>query len=162
MKTIGLFGTCDKSTWRDKFIETYDQKGIKYFNPVKKDWRPEDAKNEAYHLSNDDIIVFPITLESPGFASLAEIGFVVSSAILNPNKKVIIMIDPEYAPDFSSRPYSVYNSGALIQVYSEVEGSNRVRTLVKEHLTNINLNNIHVVDSLVEMLNLSVTLWEQC
>ena len=35
---VGLFGTCDKSTWRDPFMAKYKELGINYFNPVVEDW----------------------------------------------------------------------------------------------------------------------------
>ena len=55
--TIGLFGTCGGSTWRDKFIERYDEEGIEWFNPQKADWKPEDMELENVNLNEDDIIL---------------------------------------------------------------------------------------------------------
>jgi hypothetical protein len=30
---IGLFGTCGNSTWREDFIELYNNEGLEYYNP---------------------------------------------------------------------------------------------------------------------------------
>ena len=43
MKKVFLGGTCNESTWRNRFILMLD---IEYFNPVVEDWTPECQANE--------------------------------------------------------------------------------------------------------------------
>lgn len=68
MLAIGMFGTCGGSTWREKFIEKYEEQGMNYFNPQVENWTPECAVDEARHLAEDKIILFPVTqdAETPG------------------------------------------------------------------------------------------------
>ena len=73
--TIGLFGTCGKSTWRKPFIERFNALKIPYFNPQVENWTPECTDIEAEHLANDGVILFPITDETTATGSLAETGF---------------------------------------------------------------------------------------
>lgn len=61
MPTIGLFGTCGGSKWRDQFMVKYDNLKINYFNPQVDDWNATFADIEADHLVNDEIILFPVT-----------------------------------------------------------------------------------------------------
>ena len=99
--TIGLFGTCGSSKWREPFMKAYDEQGIKYFNPVKEDWKVEDAQIEAEHLANDEIICFPVTDETYAFGSLGEVGFSILQAIkLNQRREIIVMIDPDVKLDY--------------------------------------------------------------
>lgn len=63
---VGLFGTCDKSTWRDPFIAKYKELGINYFNPVVEDWTPGCLVEEKQHFENDQVLLFPILDESYG------------------------------------------------------------------------------------------------
>jgi len=49
---VGLFGTCGGSTWRNKFIERYNNEDIMFFNPQVEEWDPsmaaiEDLKEAA-------------------------------------------------------------------------------------------------------------------
>ena len=41
---VGLFGTCGKSIWRNKFIDKFNLFDVNYFNPVVDDWNPEFAE----------------------------------------------------------------------------------------------------------------------
>jgi len=92
--TVGLFGTCDNSKWREPFIKKYESMGIKYFNPVIDDWsarleasRRGECENptveENYYLNNAEIILFPILAESLGSGSLGELGFSIQSVMRN-------------------------------------------------------------------------------
>ena len=81
MHCIGLFGTCGNSRWRDAFIEKYKELGIAFFNPQVEDWTPDCAVEEARHLAEDRIILFPVTSETYGIGSIAETGFCVLQAI---------------------------------------------------------------------------------
>lgn len=144
MKVIGLFGTCGNSTWRKKFISEYEKKGIQYFNPQKEDWCPEDADTEAYHLTQDEILLFPVTDETYGCGSLAEIGFAVMRAMTS-NQILVVFVD-----------YKV--SEELTDVIAKKE-SLRTRDLVRSHLAKVSHPNVKVVNSLDEMLETSIKMY---
>lgn len=148
----GLFGTCGTSTFRaDKFIPRYAQLGFKenvdYYNPQVDDWSPELVKVEAEHLATDQIILFPVTHETYATGSLAEVGFSILSAIkLDDRRSIVVMIDD-------------YLDEHLMQDKERAKDSLRARALVKTHLQKLNLSNIYMVNTLDEMLELSVDLW---
>ena len=52
--SIGLFGTCDNSKWREKFMECYEESDVSYFNPDAGDnWHPgliEEENKEILRL----------------------------------------------------------------------------------------------------------------
>lgn len=144
---IGLFGTCGNSKWRDSFIAEYEKLGIGFYNPQVPDWKPEDAEIEAEHLANDKIILFPITGESYGLGSLSEVGFSVLNAIrLDDRRDFIILIE-------TNLDESLDDAGMRKE-------SSRARALVKQHLKKLRLPNLYLVDSLEEMLKISITLYE--
>jgi len=146
---IGLFGTCGSSKWRDKFIKRYQVKSIKFYNPLKADWKPEDSAEEAEHLVNDDIVLFPITSETFSTASLAETGYSILSAIrANDQRFVIIFIDPKV------------NELLHHENPTAAKESSNSRAIVKAHLKKMNHPNIFVVDSLDKMLDVSVKLYK--
>lgn len=149
--TIGLFGTCGNSKWRDKFMDVYNSGGIKYFNPVKDDWKPEDAQEEAEHLANDEIILFPVTDESLGLGSLGEVGFSILQAIrLDSERAVIVMIDNTIND----------KAKAFINDDKVVIESIKMRALVNAHLKKLKYPNVYIVDSLEDMLAVSLQLNE--
>jgi hypothetical protein len=146
--TIGLFGTCGNSTWRQQFMEIYNQYGIEYFNPQKDNWSPEDAIDEAKHLANDEIILFPVTSETYATGSLAEVGFSILQAIkLDDRREFIIMIDNNI-------------DQALKENVIAAKESIRARALVREHLKKIRLSNLYLVETLDEMLEVSLNLYK--
>ena len=144
--TIGLFGTCGGSKWRDAFMVKYDELDIKYFNPQVDNWTPELASVEADHLVNDEIVLFPVTNETSGLGSLAETGFSMFQAMKsNTNRYFVFMIasdvDPEKVTDAAVLKESV-----------------RARALVKAHL-NKNLHpNVFVCNTLQQVLDVSIEL----
>ena len=142
--TIGLFGTCGGSTWRNEFVELYDATGIEYYNPQVLNWKLEDAKIEAEHLANDDVILFPILAETEGLGSLAEVGFSIIQIIKSGGtKNIIVMIDDD----------------CTVKDVAVREASIRMRALVKAHLKKLNSHpNIFIVENLDTMLYLSVEL----
>lgn len=92
--TIGLFGTCGQSRWREPFIAEYKNRNINYYNPQVDNWSPENAIEEAKHLTEDEIILFPITNETYGLGSLSEVGFSILNVInLNKRRSFIVFID---------------------------------------------------------------------
>lgn len=148
---IGLFGTCDKSTWRNEFITLYENLNIDYFNPQVENWTDECAAIEANHLANDEIILFPVTDETYGIGSLAEIGFsIIQAAKLDNIRDFIIFIDPKIDSLLSNIETNIGTS----------KESLRARKLVIEHLKKINLSNVYIVSSLKEMLKISLKLYE--
>lgn len=143
---IGLFGTCGGSKWRDIFIESYTKLGINFYNPQVEDWKPEDAEIEAEHLADDQIILFPITSETYATGSLSEIGFSVLNAIkLNERRDFIVMIDSKLDDSLQENETS----------YKE---SIRARAIVKQHLKKLALANLYIVESLDDMLEVSLVL----
>ena len=98
MATLGLFGTAGNPDevydWRAATIPIItealavrglaDKVGI--FNPLKKEWQPEDAVIEAKHLARDAALILPILDITSGQASLAETGFAALGGTLRPQK----------------------------------------------------------------------------
>jgi hypothetical protein len=127
--TIGLFGTCGGSNWRDDFISRYEQEKINYFNPQKEDWKPEDAEIEAEHLANDEIILFPVLAETSGLGSLGEVGFSILQAIkLSTSRHIVVYIDPNCTvEDEALRKESI-----------------RMRALILAHLKKLQYPNVWV------------------
>ena len=78
--TVGLFGTCGGSKWRDPVMKELAKKHIKYFNPVVENWTPECAKVEADNLAHDKALLFVVTNETEAYGSLAETGWAENSA----------------------------------------------------------------------------------
>jgi hypothetical protein len=146
---VGLFGTCGSSKWRDEFISAYDKLRMSYFNPQVDDWTPELALVEAEHLANDKIILFPVTSETYAAGSLAEVGFSVLNAIrLDDRRDFIVMIASELDDSLKKANPEAYKD------------SLRARALVKQHLIKLRLDNVYVVDSLREMLQISIDLYD--
>lgn len=149
-KCIGLFGTCDNSTWRNSFIEEYEKLGIEYFNPDAGDnWHPGMIEDENRHLNNDIIILFPVLTESLGTGSLGEIGFSVLNVTRNvmngKNQTLVVLIDREC--------HDVRKSVLLR------EESNRARKLVRSKMEVVRHPNIFLVETLEEMKEVSLQLW---
>ncbi len=145
--TIGLFGTCGTSKWRDSFMEKYAALKINFFNPNTPDWKPEDAFIEAEHLANDQVILFPVTSESYGTGSLSEVGFSILQAIrLDDRRDFVILVDKDLIPSLNDE---IARKESL-----------RSRALVLEHLRKLRLRNVFVVDTLEEMLECSIKLYK--
>jgi len=147
--TIGLFGTCGASTWRNTFIEEYKSRNIKYFNPQVADgtWNPGCVVAENKHLMEDAIILFPVTYETTGQGSLAEIGFSIQAALArNPQRYFVFLIDNECKDPNASE--------------AQVKESNRTRILVKSKLMMVARSNsgVFLVEDLDSMLRLSLQL----
>lgn len=146
MLCVGLFGTCGGSKWREPFMARYAQEGIAYFNPQVDDWQPENAVTEANHLAHDQIILFPVTSETYGIGSLAETDFSILNAIrLDDRRDFVILIDPDLD--------ATLDNPALRQE------SLRARRLVTAHLHQLRLANLYLVESLDDMLAVSVALF---
>lgn len=149
---IGMFGTCGKSTWRkDLFIPTYEQmglvNGVDFFNPQVDDWKPELAQVEAEHLAEDSIILFPVTKETYGTGSLAETGFSILQAIKFDDRRDLVILIDETLDE------------SLMADKVPAKESLRARALVKQHLKKLAYTNLYVVDTMEEMLDVSVRLY---
>src|SRR5574343_698328 len=120
-KIVGLFGTCGKSTWRKEVISELESNGISYFNPQVDNWAPECALEEAKHMTKDDIIVFAVTGETAGVASLAEIGIATANVLTSREPRyLVVYIESEANPLIGE---------------ARAKDSNVARRLVIEHLS---------------------------
>ena len=143
---VGLFGTCGSSKWRDPFMKAYNLRGFQYFNPVKEDWVAADAINEAWHLANDRVVLFPITGETYATGSLAETGFSILQAIrLDDRRQFVIYIEDTLIDE-------------LMENENSAKDSLRARAIVRQHLNKLNLSNVFIVYSLEKMLEISFRL----
>jgi hypothetical protein len=144
---VGLFGTCGNSKWRNPFMERFKPLGVSYFNPQVENWTPECAVEEANHLANDAVILFPVTSETYASGSLSEVGFSILNAIrLDDRRDFVIMIDPKL-------------DEALMENSVAAKESLRSRALVLEHLRKLRLSNLYVVETLEQMLEVSIILY---
>jgi len=147
MLTVGLFGTCGGSKWREPFMKKYEELGISYFNPQVEDWKAELAAVEARHLAEDKVILFPVTNETYATGSLSEVGFSILNAIkLDDRRNFVILIQMDLIPELDD---PIARKESL-----------RARALVSEHLRKLRLSNLYVVDTLEEMLEISITLYK--
>lgn len=146
--TVGLFGTCGNSQWRDAFIAKYEALGIPYFNPQVPNWTPELAEVEAWHLANDEILLFPVTAETYGTGSLAETGFSVASALAGNTRRFVVAYIAPTVTDALTQANPVAAKESL-----------RARALVRAHLAKQPSPNVYVVDSLEQMLETSLSLY---
>lgn len=138
------------SNWRNPFIKKFSELNIPYYNPQKPvgQWNPEDAIEEAINLANDKIILFPVTSETYAFGSLAESGFALIPTInCNRHRYVVTLIAQNLDP-------------ALEEDKERAEESIRARKLVMEHLQQLNMDNIFIVNTLDEMLAVCLKLYE--
>jgi hypothetical protein len=144
---IGLFGTCGGSKWRAPFMSRYTELGLTHYNPQVEDWNPECAVEEAAHLAQDMVILFPVTSETYATGSLAEVGFSILQAInLDDRREFVIMIEQHLDDSLDD---------ALMR-----KESLRARALVLEHLKKLRLSNVYFVDTLEQMLEVSLQLYE--
>jgi len=154
---VGLFGTCGNSTWRNNiFIPKYLENKINFFNPQVADWDPSLAEIEAHHLVNDRILCFPVTAETYGIGSLAETGFSILQAIkFDDRRQILLLVD--------KIPDPVLNVDDSMKSLSKVsyKESCRARALVIQHIKKINLPNVRLVNTLKEMLEWSIFLYNK-
>ncbi len=146
---VGLFGTCGDSTFRkDLFIPEYERLGIAYFNPQVDDWKPEYADVEADHLATDTVQCWPVLGMTYGSGSLAEQGYSIASSLRAPTplpKFVIPMIEMELSDELTDE---IARQESL-----------RARQLAITHMRNTTSPNVFMVDTLQEMLEVSIVLY---
>lgn len=164
MLCVGLFGTCGGSRWRERlFIPEYEKRGIEFYNPQVEDWDPSMAGVEAEHLANDAIILLPVTNETYAFGSLAETGFSMLNAVkLDDRREFVIFVAQDIAEtDPKGEPLDDrLDEEGNPNPASRAKESLRARALVRQHLIKLQLPNVYLVDSLEQMLDVSITLWE--
>jgi hypothetical protein len=147
-KTVGLFGTCGGSRWREPFLALLAQHDIPAYDPQVPDWTPELAEVEAWHLANDRLILFPVTGETFGFGSLAETGFSINSALtVNQSRFVLIYIAPDV------------DDALKAQAPEQADASRRARKLALAHLAKVSNPNVFVATSLQDMLGKTLRLY---
>jgi hypothetical protein len=146
---VGLFGTCGDSTFRqDLFIPVYEREGIDYFNPQVADWKPEYALNESDHLTYDVVQCWPVLSSTYGSGSLAEQGYSIASTLRSASpfpKFVIPMIELTLDDDLTDE---VARSESL-----------RARQIASVHLRKSESPFIYPVETLEEMLAISISLY---
>ena len=96
MNKVFLGGTCNKSTWRDKFIPML--KTINYFNPVVEDWTTECQAEEIKQKKECDFCLYVITPKMEGVYSIAE---VVDDSNKRPEKTVLCILDEDNGKKFN-------------------------------------------------------------
>lgn len=148
--TIGMFGTCGDSTFRQELlIPAYEARGISYFNPQVADWKPELAEVEAMHLASDQIILFPVLAETYGLGSLGEVGFSIAQAMrFDDRRDFVFLIDPVVSDELQAQDSKM------------AKESNRMRALQRQHILRMDLPNVYLVNSLLDMLAVSMRLYE--
>ena len=158
--TVGLFGTCDASTWREDYaIGPLTAADVNWYNPNITDYDWSDpAKNDALvkeenrNLVEDRIILFPVLGESLGVGPLAETGYSILSVLDHiadgNDQTLIVLIDDECTDTTKSE--------------AEVKTSNRTRKLVKSKLVQYlerhedTNKNVYLVDTVEEMVALAI------
>lgn len=144
-----MFGTCGNSTFRKNLlIPAYEKENIKFFNPQVENWDSSLADIEADHLANDQIILFPALGETYGIGSLSEAGFSIAQAMrYDSSRDFIFLIEREL------------DESLMINEVAAKE-SIRARALVLAHLKRINLPNAYLVETMDDMLELSIALYK--
>lgn len=154
LKTVGLFGTCGNSKWREPFIRKFDEIGVSWYNPCRDDWDPTE---DSWQLKHNRIILMPVTNETYGTGTLSESAFGIVTtlaSIYQKSTKLVIYVAPEVKFD----PKNPQLNDEIA-----IKESNRSRKIVLNHIKIFeNLPNVYFVKSLEEMLKVSLKLVELC
>jgi hypothetical protein len=148
---VGLFGACGPTTHRqDLFIPAYEQVGIRYYNPQVPEgtWAPDMMPDEADHLKHDVVQTWPVTPDTYALGTLAEQGYSFAESLRSESpfpKFIIPMITLDLA-DHLDNP----------ELRAE---TTRARLLALGRLQASTSPNVFVVDSLEEMLEVSIVLY---
>ena len=97
MVTVFLGGTCNGSKWRDKFIPMLSDR-FDPFNPVVDDWNEEAQREEEYHKTHDEYIVFCITPKMTGFFSIVEM---IHSMHVRPHTTFVCFLNEDDGSKFT-------------------------------------------------------------
>lgn len=95
MKKVFLGGTTNNSDWRDKLIPKLK---IDFFNPVVKDWKPEDQEKELQERKTSDFVLYVITPKMEGAYSVAE---VVDDSNKRPEKTIFAYLTEDEGKEWS-------------------------------------------------------------
>lgn len=145
---VGLFGVCAETTWRAEVaIPALEAAAIPYYNPqlAPGAWHPGCLDAERWHLANDPVVLFPVTSDSYGQGSLAELGFSVLRAVDDNPGVVVAVIDLELDPALDDP--------------ARREDSLRSRRLVRAHLAGRTGAALHLVDTVGEMVEVGIEAW---
>jgi hypothetical protein len=91
-KRIFLGGTCNESTWREKFITLLNPDKLTYVNPVVDDWNEEAQKIELLDREMCDYCIYTITPRMSGVYSIAE---VIDDSNKRPKKTIFILLQSD-------------------------------------------------------------------
>ncbi len=127
-KVVGLFGTCGDSQWRSPVMARLEAAGHAYFNPVVPNWTPECAAIEAEHLATDQVLLFVITGETEGIASIGETGWAALSAHKNGQTFILVVEDfpdnnPKSAQNRARKLVRTHAEKAGLKVFSSIEAA---------------------------------------
>ena len=109
---VGLFGTCNDSTWREELISKLDPE-VSYFNPVVDDWNEEAQKNEDWHKLNDSFILITLTPLATGFYTIAEI---MALAYTSPERLIFCYLDKDADKEFNEA-----QKRSIIKICKDIE-----------------------------------------
>lgn len=123
-KTVGLFGTCGNSSWRNLAIEYLEEDGVDYFNPVVENYDDAAQQNEVYHFKNDAVIMLVITEETSGIISMAESGWMALATLLSERQRFFILVAKEMPDTEENR--QINKCRRLIEKYCKALDSDRV------------------------------------
>lgn len=121
----------------------YEREGIPYFNPMVDNWHPGLVADEAKHLAEDSVILFPILGWSYAEGSLSELGFGPLRAMRqNKNRSFIIYVETKLHERLTDP--------------ERCKASLRARELVLGHIKEVDAPNIYTVADLDQMLETSI------
>lgn len=95
MKKVFLGGTCNGSTWRNKFV---DMLLIDYFNPVVENWNKKAQEEELKQREECDYCLYVLTPKMTGLYSIAE---VVDDSNKRPEKTIFCFLKKDEEDRFS-------------------------------------------------------------
>ena len=130
INSVGLFGTCGGSTWRDGVMNRLSSAGVGFFNPVVPNWTPECAAEEAKHLAGDKALIMNITGETEAYGSLAETGWAQRSAenngqdlyfVIQDFKEVGKDVDPKHPANRARKLVKAHAEKAGVKIYTDVD-----------------------------------------
>jgi hypothetical protein len=151
MKTVGIFGSCEKESleMRKRITDGLTKDGVEFFDCYKVGWVPIiDGPETAKHLVEDDIILYPISSTSFGFISLAEIGFVITNVFTRGANLVVMIQDLDDSTRWDVRRHP----------------SDETRSLVKIHIDHLDQkikDHVFLVNDVEEMISKTAELYRE-
>ena len=157
---IGLFGTAGHSTWRQRFIDAYVATGTLYYTPqvAVGTWDPSMADVEAENLAGNRVLVFALTGETYGTATMAEIG-IAATSVKGTDRHLLVYVELNIAFDKVVDPEVVGDDENVRALLTQiVRNHENARALLIAHLGKLNLPNVTLCTSLDAMLQESLRL----